>query len=102
METLETLEITEDSPNENIFKKQPLACSVKKVFLNISQNSQENTCTKAYFLIKLPEACNFIKRNTLAKMLFCEFCELFKNTFFTENLRVTASDIWMHASSCNL
>ena len=29
METLETLEITEDSPNENIFKKQPPVCSIK-------------------------------------------------------------------------
>ena len=65
------------------------------MFLNISQNSQENICTKAYFLIKLSEACNFIKKNTLAKVLFCEFCEFFKKAFFTENLRVTASDIWM-------
>ena len=57
---MDTLEITEDSPNENIFKKQPPVCSIKKLFWNISQNSQENTYTKAYFLIKLPEACNFI------------------------------------------
>ena len=28
-------------------------CSVKKVFLEISQNSQENTCVKICFLIKL-------------------------------------------------
>ena len=28
-------------------------CSVKKVFLEISQNSQENTCAKVSFLIKL-------------------------------------------------
>ena len=28
-------------------------CSVKKVFLKISQNSQENTCARVYFLIKL-------------------------------------------------
>ena len=25
-------------------------------------------------------------------MLFCEFCEISKNTFFTEHLRVTASE----------
>ena len=24
-------------------------CSVKKVFLEISQNSQENTCTRVFF-----------------------------------------------------
>ena len=28
-------------------------CSEKKVFLEISQNSQENTCAKVSFLIKL-------------------------------------------------
>ena len=28
-------------------------CSVKKVFLEISQNSEENTCATVYFLIKL-------------------------------------------------
>ena len=28
-------------------------CSVKKVFLEISQNSQENTCVKACFSINL-------------------------------------------------
>ena len=28
-------------------------CSVRKVFLEISQNSQENTCARVSFLIKL-------------------------------------------------
>ena len=32
-------------------------CSVKKAFLEISQNSQENTSARVSFLIK---ACNFI------------------------------------------
>ena len=37
-------------------------CSIKKkVFLEISQNSQENTCTRVSFLIKF-SACNFIKK----------------------------------------
>ena len=30
-----------------------LSCSVKKVFLKISQNSQENTCVRVPFLIRL-------------------------------------------------
>ena len=29
----------------------------------------------------------------MAKVIFCEFCEIFKNTFLAEQLRVTASDI---------
>ena len=32
----ETLEITEDNPNENISKKQPPEVFYKKAFLNIS------------------------------------------------------------------
>ena len=48
----------------------------KKVFLEISQNSQETTCARVYFLIKLLAACNFIKRKTLAQVFCCEFCEI--------------------------
>ena len=36
-----------------IFKVVTRRCSAKKVFLEISQNSQENTCARASFLIKL-------------------------------------------------
>ena len=34
---------------------------------------------------------NFIKKETLAQVFPCEFYEIFKNTFFTELLRATAS-----------
>ena len=37
---------------EAVFRR----CSVKKVFLEISQNSQENTCVRVSFLIKLQAA----------------------------------------------
>ena len=60
-------------------------CSVKKVFLEISENSQENTCARVSFLIKLQasaSAINFIKKETLAQVFSCEFCEIPKNTFF--------------------
>ena len=32
------------------------------------------------------------KKETLAQLFFCEFCEIFRNTFLTEQLWVTASD----------
>ena len=38
-----------------------------------------------------PEACNFIKKETLAQVFSCEFCEISKNIFSTEHLRATAS-----------
>ena len=37
-------------------------------------------------------ACNFIKKETLAQVFSCEFCEISKNTFFTEHLCKTASE----------
>ena len=43
----------------------------KKVLLKISQNSHENTCARA---------CNFMKKETLAYVFSCEFCEIFKNS----------------------
>ena len=31
-------------------------------------------------------ACNFIKKETLAQVFSCEFCEISKNTLFPEHL----------------
>ena len=56
--------------------------SVKKVFLEISQKSSENTCAWVSLIIKLQaEACNFIKKESLAQGFSCEFCKISKNTF---------------------
>ena len=37
------------------------------------------------------EAWNFMKKETLTQVFSCEFCEIYKNTFFTEHLRAIAS-----------
>ena len=65
----------------SLFRSSHLRCSVKEVFLEISQNAQENTCVRASLLIKL-QACNFIKKETLTQVFSCEFCEIFKSNFF--------------------
>ena len=54
----------------------------------MSQNSQENTCARVSFLIKLQE------KEILAQVFSCEFCDISKNTFFTEYLLATASVSW--------
>ena len=65
---------------------------MKKVFLETSQNSQENTCVKVSFLIKLQaETCNFSKKETLAQVFPCEFCEISKKTFSYRTPLVAAS-----------
>ena len=78
-------------------QKQPPEVFMKTVFLEISQYSQENTCAWVSFLSlrtqSLPQACSFIKKETLAQAFSCEYCEISKNTFFfTEQLRTTASN----------
>ena len=62
----------------------------KKVFLEIWQNSQENTCARASFLIKARPAT--LLKVTLAQVFFYQFCNISKNNFFTEDLWATASE----------
>ena len=40
---------------------------------------------------KTEAACNFIKKETLAHVFSCEFCEISKSNLFTEHLWTTAS-----------
>ena len=57
-------------------------CSVKKVFLKISQYLQENTCVRASFLIKLQASGTGV---------FLWILEIFQNTFFYRTPPVAAS-----------
>ena len=62
----------------------------KKVFLEISQNSLENTCARVSISIKL-QAFNFIQKETLAQVFSCEIFEISKNTFSYRTSPVAAS-----------
>ena len=77
-------------------------CYVKKVFF-VFRKICRKTCARVSFLIKLQaEACNFIKKETLASVLSCKFCEISKNTFFYGTLPVADSEycflVRMHTS----
>ena len=61
-------------------------CSVKKVFLEISQNLQGNTRARVSFLFK-----KFIKKETLAPVFSWGFCEISKNNFSYRTPLVAAS-----------
>ena len=37
-------------------------------------------------LLKQTMACNFIKKETVPQVFSCEFCIIFKNTYFEEHL----------------
>ena len=44
----------------------------------------------------MPEACNFIKKETLAQVFSCKFCETVKNTFVHRTPPVAASVLFFH------
>ena len=48
--------------------------------------------------VQRPELRNFIRKETLAQVFSCEFCEISKNTFFTEHLWTTASEVSQNIS----
>ena len=74
----------EESRKTSIYRSSHRRCSIKKGFLrNFSKFIGKHLCG--------PEPCNFIKKETLAQVFSCEFCEISKNTFFTEHLRATTS-----------
>ena len=66
-------------------------CSVKKMFLEISQNSQEKLVLVS-FLIKLQaKACNFIKKEAVAQVFFVDFAKFLRTPFLIDQPRVAAS-----------
>ena len=76
----------------NLNKQRPEAvvwrCSVEKMFLEISQNSQETPVPESRRL----QACNFITKEILAKVFSCEFCKISRNTFFYRTPPVAVSE----------
>ena len=75
----------------NLFQKQSPDIFCKK---GVLRNFAKFTGKHLYQSLQ-PKACNFIKKETLAQMFSCEFCEIFKNTFFAKYLRTSASiSLW--------
>ena len=85
---LDNVNPTSQLCNMTFFRSSSQRCSVKKMFLEISQNSQENTCTRVWWFQgngdlqlkkRLWDRCFPVK---LVKFL---------GTFFSEHIRTTAS-----------
>ena len=58
------------------YQKQHQRCSLKKTFVNISQNSQENTCARVFLI-------NFLKKETLAQMFPMNFDNFLGTPFYS-------------------
>ena len=59
---------------------------IKKVFLEISQDSQENTCVRVSFLIKKRPA-HLLKKRPWHRCFPVNFVKLLKTPFLTEHIR---------------
>ena len=73
-------------------------CSTRKgIFRSLTKFTEKDLCQSLFFnkatdlRLELYQACNFIKKEALAQVFSCEFCEISKNTFFTEHLWAAAS-----------
>ena len=77
-----------------IIRSSHRRCSVKKVvFRNFAKFTGKHLCQSIFF--NKVEAWNFIKKETLAQMFSCEFCEISKNTFFHRTPLVAASELYL-------
>ena len=60
----------------------------KGVLRNFAKYTGKHLCQSLLF-----EACNFIKKETLAKVFFWEFCKISKNTFSYKTPSVAAAGL---------
>ena len=67
---------------------------MKKLFLKISQYSQENACVRVSFQSSCgPSDLQLFKKEILPQVFFCKYCEIFKKAYFGENLRLLLNNV---------
>ena len=85
------------SPQGPCFRSNYQGCSVKKgVLRNFAKFAEKHLCQSLSFN-KVAGACSCFKKETLAQVFSCKFCEICKNTFYTEHVWAIAFGVWGHA-----
>ena len=69
------------------FRSSQRRCSIKKLFLKLSQYSQKSTSFGVFFLI----SCQSFKRENATKVSSYEYFNIFKKTYFQEHVRTAFS-----------
>ena len=92
--------ITEPQPDRSSHQR----CFVKKsVLRNFAKFTGKHLCQGLFFNKHLrPQPATLLKKETLTQLFPCEFCEISKNIFFTENLGATFSEEITHINHCVL
>ena len=82
-------------------KKQPFANAINNIFLKFRNIHSEISVLES-LLNKVAElqACNVIKKTTPTQVFSCEYCEVFKNSFFIEHLRWLVLQV-LYKNSCS-
>ena len=71
-------------------KQPPKVFCKKDGFRNFAKFTGKHMCQSLFFnKVAGLQPCKIIKKETLAQVIPCKFCEISKNTFFTEHIWVT-------------
>ena len=63
----------------------------KGVLRNFTEFTGKHLCQSLFFnKVAFLRLATLLEKETLAQVFFCKFCEVSKNTFFTEHVRTTA------------
>ena len=81
---MDSCEFRQEKRTDTSIRKIARRCSVSKVFLNILQNSQENTCYSLFQLRCTPICCNFIK-NRIHQRCFPAYFAVCLRTHYWKN-----------------
>ena len=68
----------------NITSSHPEVFCAKDVLKKFTEN---HYCQSLFLINCRPQACNSIKKETLAQVFSYEFCKIFKKTFFIEHIQ---------------
>ena len=66
----------------------------KGVLTNFAKFTRKHLCESLFLIKLLADTDNFIKKETLAQVFFCEFYKIFKNTFSCRTPPVAASNFY--------
>ena len=85
----------ETNPLLRRFRSSHRMCSVKKGALRNFAKLTGKDLWQSLFFNKVAGLwpVTLLKKETLAQAFLCEFCEISKDTFSTEHLQTTASDV---------
>ena len=90
---MEIKELVYSNILSSVLRSSHRRCSVKKgVLRNFTKLTGKHLCQSLFFNKVVGQACNFIKKETLAQVFSCKFCEICKNTFSYRTALVAAKE----------